>query len=369
MARAVVLARRGRYTTDPNPRVGCVLVRDGEIVGEGWHRRAGEPHAERLALAAAGPRARGATAYVTLEPCCHHGRTPPCTEGLLEAEVSGVVTAMTDPNPLVAGNGLAQLRDAGVEVRSGLLEEDARALNPGFVKRMQGLGPYVRLKLAMSLDGRTAMANGESQWITGAAARQDVQRLRAGSSAVLTGIGTVLADDPSLNVRLSAVDLGLDGDLQVRQPLRAVMDSQGRMPTAARMLSLSGETLVYVGEGTDTATLRDAGAQVEPLACDARGRLSWQAVMQDLARRGNNEVLLECGATLAGSALQAGIVDELIVYMAPHLMGGTARGLVELPGVEHLAQRITLQVSDIRVLGDDLRLTYRPLDPHPDTLV
>jgi diaminohydroxyphosphoribosylaminopyrimidine deaminase/5-amino-6-(5-phosphoribosylamino)uracil reductase len=248
------------------------------------------------------------------------------------------------------------------------LEEDARALNPGFVKRMQGLGPYVRLKLAMSLDGRTAMANGESQWITGAAARQDVQRLRAGSSAVLTGIGTVLADDPSLNVRLSAVDLGLDGDLQVRQPLRAVMDSQGRMPTDARMLSLPGETLVYVSEGTDTAALRDAGARVEPLACDARGRLSWQAVMQDLARRGNNEVLLECGATLAGSALQAGIVDELIVYMAPHLMGGTARGLVELPGVEHLAQRITLQVSDIRVLGDDLRLTYRPLGPHRHTL-
>ena len=361
MARAIALACRGRYSTDPNPRVGCVLVRDGEVVGEGWHRRAGEPHAERLALAAAGERARGATAYVTLEPCCHHGRTPPCTEGLLEAGVSRVVAAMTDPNPLVAGKGLAQLRDAGVEVLEGLLESDARALNPGFIKRMQGQGPYVRLKLAMSLDGRTAMANGESQWITGEAARRDVQWLRAGSSAVVTGIGSVLADDPSLNVRLSAAELGLDGDLPVRQPLRVVMDSQARMPADARMLGLPGETLVYVGDAAATGPLHAAGAQVEPLARDAQGRLLWSAVMQDLGRRGVNEVLLECGATLAGSALQAGIVDELIVYMAPHLMGSAARGLVELPGVEHLAQRIALQAPQVRVLGEDLRLSYRPL--------
>jgi diaminohydroxyphosphoribosylaminopyrimidine deaminase/5-amino-6-(5-phosphoribosylamino)uracil reductase len=363
MARAIALARRGRYSTDPNPRVGCVLVRDGEVVGEGWHRRAGEPHAERLALAAAGERARGATAYVTLEPCCHHGRTPPCTEGLLEAGVSRVVAAMTDPNPLVAGKGLAQLRDAGVEISSGLLETDARALNPGFIKRMQGEGPYVRLKLAMSLDGRTAMANGESQWITGAAARRDVQWLRAGSSAVVTGIGTLVADDPSLNVRLTATDLRLDDGLSVRQPLRVVMDSQGRMPTDARMLRLPGATLVYTGEGADTQTLRDAGALVQPLACDAHGRLSWRSVMQDLARREINEVLLECGATLAGSALQAGVVDELIVYLAPHLMGSAARGLVELPGVEHLGQRIALRASEIRTLGEDLRLCYRPLKP------
>jgi len=358
MARAIQLAYRGRYTTDPNPRVGCVLVRDGEVVGEGWHRRAGEPHAERLALAAAGGRARGATAYVTLEPCCHHGRTPPCSEGLLEAGVVRVIAAMVDPNPLVSGNGLAQLRDAGVEVASGLLEADARMLNPGFIKRMRGQGPYVRLKLAMSLDGRTAMANGESQWITGEAARRDVQRLRAKSSAVVTGLGSVLADDPCMNVRLSAADLGLEDGVPVRQPLRVVMDSSARMPVDSRMLGLPGQTLVYVGEQAHANGLREAGALVEPVERDASGRLSWQAVLQSLARHEVNEVLLECGATLAGSALQARVVNELIVYMAPHLMGDAARGLVHLPGIEHLGQRISLQFTDVRILGEDLRLTY-----------
>ncbi|WP_457676740.1 bifunctional diaminohydroxyphosphoribosylaminopyrimidine deaminase/5-amino-6-(5-phosphoribosylamino)uracil reductase RibD, partial [Thiolapillus sp.] len=209
MAHAIRLARRGLYTTDPNPRVGCVLVRDGEVVGEGWHRKAGEPHAERLAIADAGEKARGATAYVTLEPCCHHGRTPPCTEGLLEVGVSRVVAAMEDPNPLVAGKGLARLAEQGVETASGLLREEAEALNPGFIKRMKTGLPWVRCKLAMSLDGRTAMANGESTWITGVQARRDVQRLRAESGAILTGSGTLLADDPSLNVRLSAAELGI----------------------------------------------------------------------------------------------------------------------------------------------------------------
>ena len=362
MARALQLARRGRYTTDPNPRVGCVLVRDGEVVGEGWHRRAGEPHAERIALAAAGERARGATAYVTLEPCAHHGRTPPCSQGLIEAGVARVVAAMVDPNPLVAGRGLEQLRAAGVEVASGLLEADARALNPGFVKRMQGQGPWVRLKLAMSLDGRTAMASGESQWITGPAARRDVQFQRARASAVLTGIGTVLADDPSLNVRLSPAELKLPPDLPVRQPLRVVLDSRGRMPPKARMLGLPGETLVCLGEPVPDATeakLRAAGARVERLPLDQGGRLDWKVVMETLAKNEINEVLLECGATLAGSALQAGVVDELIVYMAPHLMGDAARGLVRLPGVERLDQRIPLTLHDVRALGDDLRLEYR----------
>ncbi len=359
MAQAIGLARKGRYTTDPNPRVGCVLVRDGETVGEGWHRRAGEPHAERIALAEAGERARGATAYVTLEPCCHHGRTPPCTEGLLEAGVARVVAAMTDPNPLVARKGLERLRAAGVAVASGLLEADVRALNPGFVKRMQGQGPYVRLKLAMSLDGRTAMANGESQWITGEAARRDVQYLRAGSSAVLTGIGSVLADDPSMNVRLSAAELGLPPDLAVRQPLRVVLDTHARMPAGARMLSLPGQTLVCMGPDAQSASLQAAGAQVASLPLDDSGRLSWDALMEELGRREINEVLLECGATLASSALQVGVVDELIVYMAPHLMGSDARGLLELPGVEHLAQRLPLQFSDVRAVGGDLRLTCR----------
>jgi len=363
MARAIELARLGRYTTDPNPRVGCVLVRDGQVVGEGFHRRAGEPHAERMAIAAAGDTARGATAYVTLEPCCHYGRTPPCTEGLLEAGVSRVIAAMVDPNPLVAGKGLAQLREAGMEVHSGLLEKDARALNPGFIKRMSQGVPHVRLKLAMSLDGRTAMASGESKWITGPAARRDVQRLRAGSSAIVTGIGSVLADDPSMNVRLSAADLpGVQGEQFLLQPLRVVLDSQARMPSDARMLSLPGSTLVFVGEQSDQAAvdaLSAAGAEVARLDQDERG-LQWSALLRSLGQRGCNEVLLECGATLAGSALQAGVVDELIVYMAPHLMGDAARGLVSLPGVERMADRLQLQLLDVRQVGDDLRLRYRP---------
>jgi diaminohydroxyphosphoribosylaminopyrimidine deaminase/5-amino-6-(5-phosphoribosylamino)uracil reductase len=362
MARALQLARLGRYTTDPNPRVGCVLVREGRVVGEGFHRRAGEPHAERMAIADAGERARGATAYVTLEPCCHHGRTPPCTEGLLQAGVVRVIAAMVDPNPLVAGKGLQQLADAGVAVAHGLLEEDALALNPGFVKRMSCQQPYARLKLAMSLDGRTAMAGGESQWITGEAARADVQRLRAGSSAIVTGIGTVLADDPSMNVRLRAAELpGVQGDGFVLQPLRVVLDSEGRMPASARMLRLSGRTLVCVGEaapGVALDALRSAGAEIQMLPRAGTG-LDLAALMRVLAQRQVNEVLFECGAALAGAALQAGVVDELVVYMAPHLMGSEARGLVDLPGLERIRDRVELRLEDVRRVGDDLRLAFR----------
>lgn len=261
MARALRLAERGLYTTDPNPRVGCVLVRDGHVVGEGWHRRAGEPHAERNALAAAGDAARGATAYVTLEPCSHHGRTPPCTQGLIEAGVARVVAAMSDPNPLVAGDGLAMLHEAGIETQVGLLEADAEVLNPGYLQRMRHGRPYVRCKLAMSLDGRTAMASGESQWITSEAARRDVQLLRARSSAILTGIGTVLADDPSMTVRLPADELfGVDSDDYLRQPLRVVLDTRLRTPPRARMLNLPGRTLLVCGEGAsaeiEASTLR-----------------------------------------------------------------------------------------------------------------
>ncbi len=359
MARALRLAWRGRYTTFPNPRVGCVLVRDGEIVGEGWHRRAGEPHAERIALAAAGERARGATAYVTLEPCSHHGRTPPCADGLIVAGVARVIAAMQDPNPQVAGQGLARLRAAGIRVEVGLLEAEARALNPGFVRRMRGERPWTRLKLAASLDGRTAMASGESQWITGAAARRDVQLLRARSAAVLTSIGTVLADDPSLNVRLSGEELGLPEDLPVRQPLRVVLDGQARTPPRARLLQLPGPVLICVGktaEAARVAALEAAGAEVCRLPLDASGRLDWGAVMDALRAREIDEVLLECGATLAGSALQAGVVDELVLYQAPQLLGDAARGLVHLPGVERLAERIELSLRDVRRVGEDLRL-------------
>lgn len=364
MARALRLAQRGLYTTDPNPRVGCVLVRQGQMVGEGWHRRAGEPHAERNALAAAGDGARGATAYVTLEPCSHHGRTPPCSQGLIEAGVSRVVAAMPDPNPLVGGEGLAALRGAGIQTESGLLQAGAESLNPGFLQRMRQGRPYVRCKLAMSLDGRTAMASGESQWITGAAARRDVQLLRARSSAVLTGIGSVLADDPSMNVRLSIADLhGVESADYLRQPLRVVMDTRLRTPPRARMLALGGETLIVCGEGAscDTeAELRATGADVLRLP-QLGGRIDLSGMLRALASRGVNELLIESGATLAGSALQAGLVDELIVYMAPNLMGDAARGLVRLPGLERLAERVELQFRDVRRVGEDLRIGLVPV--------
>jgi len=363
MARAMRLAERGLYTTDPNPRVGCVLVRDRRIVGEGWHRKTGEPHAERNALIAAGEAARGATAYVTLEPCSHHGRTPPCAQGLIEAGVARVVAAMSDPNPLVAGRGMAMLREAGIETAVGLLEADAEALNPGFLARMRHARPYVRCKLAMSLDGRTAMASGESQWITAEAARRDVQYLRTRSSAILTGVGTVLADDPSMNVRLSVEELhGVESAGDLRQPLRVVLDTRLRTPPRARLLSLPGDTLFVCGEGAPAETeleLRGAGADVLRLP-QLGGRIDLPALLVALADRGMNEILIEAGATLAGSALLAGLVDELVVYVAPQLLGHAARALVNLPGLERLDERIELQFGDVRRVGPDLRVTLTP---------
>lgn len=359
MARAIRLARLGLYTTDPNPRVGCVLVRDGEVVGEGYHRRAGQPHAERIAIAVAGELARGATAYVTLEPCCHHGRTPPCTDGLLEAGVRRVVAAMADPNPLVAGKGLEILRVAGASVDVGVLEPEARELNPGFVARMSRGLPYVRCKLAASLDGRTAMASGESKWITSAQARRDVQFLRARSSATLTGIGTVLADDPSMNVRLDAEDLpGLEPGERVRQPLRVVVDSHLRTPAGARMLGLPGETLIAcLDRGpTDLVPLEAAGARIHVCA-GSQGRVDLEALLHHLAGREINEVLVEAGPTLAGALLKADVVDEIVLYLAPHLMGEDARGLFRLPGLERMADRVGLDIRDLRMVGRDLRIT------------
>jgi len=358
MARAIRLARLGRFTTDPNPRVGCVLVREGRIVGEGWHRWAGEAHAERHALARAGAEACGATVYVTLEPCCHHGRTPPCADALVEAGVARVVCAMVDPNPLVSGKGLARLKDAGIETLNGVLEAEARALNPGFIKRLERGRPYVRCKMAASLDGRTAMADGESQWISSPESRRDVQLLRAGSSAILTGIGTVLSDDPSLNVRLSASDVpGMDSHEPVRQPLRVLVDSQWRMPADARMLGLAGKTLV-VGTAhapERMAALEAVGAGVWR-APELDGRVDLAALMDELARRGINEVLLESGARLAGAMLTAGLVDEIQLYLAPHLMGDAARGLFHLPGISAMADRLALEIQDVRRIGPDLRI-------------
>ncbi len=361
MARALQMAEQGLYTTDPNPRVGCVIVKDGELIGEGAHLKAGEPHAEVHALRMAGEQARGATAYVTLEPCSHHGKTPPCAEALVKAGVGRVVAAMQDPNPLVAGRGLRRLQDVGIETAHGLMEAQARALNPGFISRMERNRPYTRLKLASSLDGRTAMQSGESQWITGSAARSDVQRLRARSSAGLAGVDTVLIDDASLTVRAAQLGLSAAESQRAaeRQPLRVVLDSQLRLPASTAMLSLPGSTLVVTAQPANqpnAIALSAAGAQVISLP-GPDGRVDLKALMQWLAEHAQcNELLIECGATLAGSVLQQGLVDELVLYMAPTILGSSARPLFELP-LDEMAQQYRLQVMDQRQLGQDLRLT------------
>jgi len=354
MAQALRLAERGLCSTSPNPRVGCVLVQDGLVVGEGWHERAGGPHAEVHALRAAGEHARGATAYVTLEPCNHHGRTPPCCEALLAAGVVRVVAAMQDPNPLVAGQGLAWLRDAGLAVDCGLLADDARELNIGFVSRMARGRPWLRLKAAASLDGRSALADGSSQWITGPDARRDGHRWRARACAILTGIGTVRADDPQLTVR------GIDTP---RQPLRVIIDSRLETPPSARIFDGDGGVLVIAGaadaaERSRADVLRRRGAEVLFLPA-ATGRVDLAAALRELAARGVNEVHAEAGFRLNGALLAAGLVDELLLYLAPALIGEVSRGLFDLPGLTDLAARRTLIWRDLRTLGDDLRIIAR----------
>ena len=351
MARALQLARRGLFTTDPNPRVGCVIVKDGLVVGTGWHERAGEPHAEIHALKTAGERARGATAYVTLEPCCHQGRTPPCTRALIEAGVARVVAAMADPNPQVAGKGMEALRQARIDVETGLMQTQAEALNPGFISRMRRGRPYVLAKLAVSLDGRTALAQGESRWITGTAARADVQALRARSSAIVTGIGSVLADDPSLNVR--EFDIG-------RQPLRVVVDSTLRMPATAKMLNLPGSTLVVTARQHAEAADRLLAAGAEVLYLPAvDGRVDLPGLMGHLAAREVNELMVEAGARLCGALLAAGLIDEIVIYYAPHILGSTAHGMFTIPGLDNMQQRHALKIQDVRAIGDDWRVTAR----------
>jgi len=364
MSRALELAARGLYTTEPNPRVGCVLVRGEQVVGEGWHVQAGEGHAEVNALAQAGERARGATAYVTLEPCSHFGKTPPCADALIKAGVSRVVAAMQDPNPQVAGNGLQRLRDAGIEVTCGLLEEQARELNPGFIKRMQQGLPWVRVKLAMSLDGRTAMASGESKWITGPAARADVQRLRARSGAVISGADSVLLDDSALTVRAS--ELGLSADEAAaavqRQPLRVLIDSLRRVPLEQRFFREAGPTLVISTSAEQAAeSYQSIGSELLALPGDD-GKVDLVTVLRNLAERGCNEVLVEAGAGLSGAFWRAGLVDELIVYMAPRLLGSQARPLMQLP-FESMSEAMDIAVTDMRAIGQDWRITARPIFP------
>lgn len=361
MAHALRLARQGIYSTHPNPRVGCVIVRDNQLLGEGWHQYAGEPHAEVHALRQAGERARGATAYVTLEPCSHHGRTPPCAEALVTAGVSRVVAAMRDPNPLVAGRGLERLRSVGIEVACGVLEAEARALNVGFVKRMETGLPYLRAKLAMSLDGRTAMASGESQWITGPAARREVQRLRARSSVVLTGADTVLMDDARLTVR--ADELGLAPEQSAlalrRSVVRALVDGRQRVPLTASFFQ-AGPALVAAASAEQSNVYRSAGHELLSLPT-AEGRVDLRGLLVALAERGANEVLLEAGPRLVGAFAALDLIDEYQIFVAAKFLGSTARPLLDLP-LERMSEARALKIEDIRAFGDDWRILARPAE-------
>jgi diaminohydroxyphosphoribosylaminopyrimidine deaminase/5-amino-6-(5-phosphoribosylamino)uracil reductase len=352
MARALQLARKGLMTTHPNPRVGCVITNNGQVVGSGWHKKAGEAHAEINALRVAGDTTHGGTAYVTLEPCSHSGRTPPCAEALISAKIARVVYAVEDPNPEVNGNGSHRLKQAGIEVQSGLMAAEAEALNAGFLKRMRNGRPWVRVKLAQSLDGHIALANGSSQWISGPQARADVQNWRARSDVILTGIGTVLADDPSLNVRKSK---------DARQPTRVIVDSQWRMPVKARLLGLPGKVLIA---GLNEKPVPDALTET-PAEClllpAFEGRVDMKAMLNELGGRGYNEVQVEAGATLCGSLIQQGLIDELLVYQAPIILGGGAISPFAAPRLDNMDDRVHLEWIDSRRIGKDLRVRLKPV--------
>lgn len=351
MAHALRLAERGLYTTTPNPRVGCVIVRDGVIVGEGWHERAGEPHAEAHALHNAGERARGATAYVTLEPCNHAGRTPPCATALMQSGIARVVAAMADANPLVAGAGLKALSDAGLETAVGLLESQAQELNIGFVSRMRRGRPWLRMKVAASLDGKTALNNGASQWITGEGARRDGHLWRARSCGILTGIGTVKDDDPQLTVR--AVET-------TRQPKKILIDSRLDVPLDAKIFDGS-EILIFCAsaDAEKLARLEDKNARVIPLP-DEHGKVDLAAMAQELGKRGCNEILVEAGTKLNGSLLRTNLIDELLIYLAPHLLGDIARGMFGVAELTTLSERRELALQEVRQIGHDIRIIARP---------
>ena len=359
-ARALELARKGVYSTHPNPRVGCVIVRDGEVVGEGWHVRAGEPHAEVHALRQAGDKAKGATAYVTLEPCSHHGRTPPCADALVNAGVARVVAAMQDPNPDVAGRGLLRLMSAGIAVQSGVLEGEARALNKGFLKRMEHGLPYVRVKLAMSLDGRTAMASGESQWITGPEARSAVQRLRAQSSVVLTGADTVLADNARLTVRPD--ELGLNAELTAlavtRPPLRVLVDGRLRVPLDAPFFKAGSALVVTCAAASARERYHEEGHEMLALPSSG-GHVDLRKLLVELASRGVNDVLVEAGPKLAGAFTRLGLVDEFQIFVAGKFMGSSARPLLDLP-LAQMSEALELKIIEMRAVGNDWRVIAIP---------
>jgi diaminohydroxyphosphoribosylaminopyrimidine deaminase/5-amino-6-(5-phosphoribosylamino)uracil reductase len=353
MARALALTERGRDTSTPNPSVGCVIAKGGRVLGEGWHERAGEAHAEVRALEACREGAEGATAYVTLEPCSHHGRTPPCAEALVRARVARVVVALEDPNPQVKGRGVARLREAGIRVEVGLMAEAAREAHLGFVTRMALGRPWMRLKVASTLDGRIALANGESRWITGEEARRDVHALRARSCAMLTGIGTVLRDDPELTVRHVAC---------TRQPRRVLIDSRLDVPAAAKILRGEPPILFTVsGDAAKRSALEAAGIEVVSAPTDPHkpGKTDLAAIARILGDRGFNEVTVETGAKLNGSLLAAGVVDEIVLYIAPKILGDTAQGLFALPEMTRLEEALVPRIVDVRPIGADLRITAR----------
>jgi diaminohydroxyphosphoribosylaminopyrimidine deaminase/5-amino-6-(5-phosphoribosylamino)uracil reductase len=352
MANALQLARLGLKTTHPNPRVGCIISLDGKVVGSGWHKKTGEPHAEINALREAGDKAAGATAYVTLEPCSHHGKTPPCVEALIKAKITRVVFAIEDPNPDVNGSGYQRLIDAGLEVQSGLMAAQAEELNAGFIKRMSQGRPWVRIKLAQSLDGHIGLANGESQWISGPEARADVQNWRARADVILTGIGTLLTDDPSLNVR---------NDKNARQPMRVIVDSHWRTPANARLLSLPGKVLIAgLNENPVPEALREIGTECLGLpACEEK--VDIKALLAELGKRGFNEVQVEAGATLCGTLIHQQMVDELLMYQAPIILGGGAVSPFAVPRLDNMQDRVHLEWIDSRRIGQDLRLRLKPV--------
>ena len=359
MAEAIKLAARGLYSTHPNPRVGCVVVKNNEIVSGGWHQYAGGPHAEINALAQLQGDS-GGDVYITLEPCCHHGRTPPCVDALIKYKPDRVIIAMQDPNPLVAGNGLQKLRDANIEVSTGIQEPEARQLNCGFVKRFERKQPFVRVKMATSLDGRTALKNGVSQWISGESSRRDVQFLRARSSAILTSAATVLTDDPRLDIRLSSEELGLSGD--VRQPIRVVVDSQLTLTGSEKMFEAGSPVWIYT-LNEDRARHRQlaaAGAEVIMSEPSVDGRVDLGLLFNDLASREINEVHTECGQMLAGALLTQKLVDELVIYQAPVILGSEARGSFDIGELTKMNSRIACNIQQVRKVGDDLRLTIIP---------
>lgn len=355
MQRCIALAKQGLYTVRQNPLVGCVIVKDEVVIAEGWHQLCGDSHAEINALKVAGEQAKGATVYVSLEPCCHQGKTGPCSEALIKAGISKLVFGMTDPNPQVAGKGVESIKEAGIEVYGPVLEKECEAINAGFIKRMRHGLPYVRCKLAMSLDGRTAMASGQSQWITGAESREDVQKLRASSDAIMTGLGTVLQDDPSLNVRLESEAFS--------QPLRVIVDSTLQTPASSKILTLPGDVLIATN-----STDKDDGfpdqVHIKNFNEYAQGgKVNLTKLLQYLAKeKGCNNILLECGAGLAGAMLQAGLIDELITYVAPSLLGSEARPLFEMAGLSNMDDKVCLEFLDVSMLGKDCKMRSRVIN-------